>query len=123
MEDKNRIAALERALDEEVSQRIRAVHNLEHRLNLLELNREVALAQLVERRFKSRGDELIAKLSDCLSFDRPASRDQMVSEARDLMLAYDCPVGNELRDARSLRCGPLGLSIDEIRHMEASSGR
>jgi HPt (histidine-containing phosphotransfer) domain-containing protein len=53
MENESRIAALERALDEEVSQRIRAIHNLEHRLKMLELNREVALAQLVESRFKA----------------------------------------------------------------------
>jgi hypothetical protein len=53
--------------------------------------------------------ELLDELVDCLSFDRPASFERMVREARDLMLVHDHPVGNDTRDKasvqRSTACG------------------
>jgi hypothetical protein len=49
--------------------------------------------------------ELVEKLVDCLSFDRPASCYRMVEEARNLMLAYDRPVGNDSRYKRVYQLG------------------
>jgi hypothetical protein len=40
---------------------------------------------------------LIEQLVDCLSFDRPIQDKEKLRQARDILLAFDHPVGNDWR--------------------------
>jgi hypothetical protein len=64
--------------------------------------------------------ELIDALIDCLSFDRPTSKENMVKEARDLMLLYGYQVGNDFRpredaDKKGKRSPPRDFEAAEIK--------